>query len=101
MKIAHPYAFLALCMAVTVALLAAPYVAGWLAIHPPRSASSLSVWCVLLVALCTLLGWWAAVAVGFRANTGCFVGALLAAWLVAEVLLNGKPWKHFQISSAR
>ncbi len=101
MKIAHPYAFLALSMAVTLALLVAPYVAGWLAGHPPRSASSLCAWCVLLVALCAFFGWWAAVAVGFKASTGSLIGALLAAWLVAEILLNGKPWKYFQKHSAR
>lgn len=56
MKIAHPYALLALCMAVALVLLAAPYVAGWLADHPPRSAASLCAWCVLLVALCAVLG---------------------------------------------
>lgn len=81
MKIAHPYAFMALCMVVTLALLAAPYVAGWLARHPPRSAASLGAWCVLLVALCALQGWWAAVAVGFNARMGSLVSASLAAWL--------------------
>lgn len=101
MKIAHPYAFMALCMVVTLALLAAPYVAGWLARHPPRFAASLGAWCVLLVALCALQGWWAAVAVGFNARMGSLVSASLAAWLVAEILLNGKPWKHFQKHTAR
>lgn len=101
MKIAHPYAFFALCMAVTLALLVVPYVAGWLADHPPRSAVSLCAWCVLLVALCAFLGCWAAVAVGFKVSTGLLVSASLAAWLVAEILLNGKPWKHFQKHTAR
>lgn len=101
MKIAHPYALLALCMAVALVLLAAPYVAGWLADHPPRSAASLCAWCVLLVALCAVLGWWAAVAVGFNARMGSLVSASLAAWLVAKILMNGKPWKHFQKHTAR
>lgn len=101
MKIAHPYAFFALCLAVAMSMAMAPYVAGWLAGHPPRSAPSLCAWCVLLVVLCAFLGWWAAVAVGFKARTGSLGGALLAAWLVAEILLNGKPWKHFQKHSAR